>query len=264
MWFLRCKTLDMTEETRVNGMEDSFDMAASTEGRQGRAADAVIARLEEQIMSGVLEDRAPLPAERALMEQFGASRTVIREAIATLSNRGLIESRPRFRPIVRKPDYETALTAVGGIVRHLLTERGGVKNLYDSRIFLERALVRQAAQSAQKVDIANLRSALAANEQAIDDSEAFYATDVAFHGVLYRIPRNPIFPAVHEGYTSWLAPHWEKMLRSPDRNIVNYRSHQAIFDAIVDRDPDGAEEALGNHLRAAWEYVRVTFDEDQL
>ena len=230
----------------------------------GRAADVVIARLEQQIMSGALEDRAPLPAERTLMEQFGTSRTVIREAISALSNRGLVENRPRFRPIVRKPDYETALTAVGSIVRHLLTESGGVKNLYDSRVFVERSLVRDAARSAQKDDIAQLKEALAANHDAINDSRAFYATDVAFHGVLYRIPRNPIFPAIHEGYTSWLAPHWEKMLRSPERNLVNYRSHQAILEAIIERDPDGAEEALVNHLRAAWEYVRVTFASDHL
>ena len=231
---------------------------------KGRAADAVITHLEEQIMSGVLADRAPLPAERALMEQFNASRTVIREAIAALSSRGLVENRPRFRPVVRKPDYETALNAAGGIVRHMLSEAGGVKNLYDSRVFMERGLVRQAALAAQKEDIADLKGALGNNERAIDDSEAFYLTDVAFHGVLYRIPRNPIFPAIHEGYTSWLAPHWEKMLRSPERNLVNFRSHQAILQAILERDPDAAEEALVNHLRAAWEYVRVTFERDQL
>lgn len=234
------------------------------DARKGRAADAVIAGLEQQIMSGLLADRAPLPAERALMEQFNASRTVIREAIAALSSRGLVENRPRFRPIVRKPDYETALNAVGGIVRHMLSEAGGVRNLYDSRIFMERSLVRQAALSAQKDDIADLKSALAANEKAIGDSEAFYETDVAFHGVLYSIPRNPIFPAIHEGFTSWLAPRWEKMLRSPERNLVNYRSHQAIMEAILERDPDTAEEALVDHLSAAWEYVRVTFEKDQL
>ena len=246
----------------MSDSEDALELGGETPA--GRAADAVIAQLEQQIMSGALEDHAPLPAERTLMEQFGTSRTVIREAISALSNRGLIENRPRFRPIVRKPDYETALTAVGGIVRHLLTEKGGVRNLYESRVFLERALVREAARSARKDDIARLKGALAANFDAIEDSDAFYATDVAFHGVLYSIPRNPIFPAIHEGYTSWLAPHWEKMLRSPERNLVNYRSHQAILDAILERDPDGAEEALVNHLRAAWEYVRVTFDREQL
>ena len=244
--------------------EQGNELPIRSLGTGGRAADFIIEQLERKIMSGDLPDRLPLPAERDLMVQFGASRTVVREAITALSSRGLVECRPRFRPIVRKPSYDTAITAVGSIVRHLLSEHGGVKNLYDSRIFVERALVRDAAQSAQKEDIQNLRSALAANKAAIDDSEEFYATDVAFHGVLYRIPRNPIFPAVHDAYTSWLEPHWAKMPRSPDRNLVNYSSHERICNAIVERDPDMAEEALLGHLRSAWEYVRVTFETDQI
>lgn len=226
----------------------------------GRAADNVVAMLEAKIVSGELEDRTPLPAERELMEQFGASRTVIREAISQLSSRGLIETRPRFRPIVRKPDYATVLHACGNVVQHLLTDKTGIKNLYDSRVFIERALVREAALSARKEDIADLREALEENRKAIPDSNEFYRTDVAFHGVLYRIPRNPIFPAMHEGYTSWLAPQWDRMLRSPERNEVNYLAHKSILDAIVERDPVAAEEALNNHLKAAWEFVRVTFD----
>lgn len=226
----------------------------------GRAADSVVAMLEAKIVSGELENQAPLPAERELMEQFGASRTVIREAISKLSSRGLIETRPRFRPIVRKPDYATVLHACGNVVQHLLTERSGIKNLYDSRVFLERALVREAAVAARKEDIVNLKTALEDNRQAIEDSQEFYRTDVAFHGVLYRIPRNPIFPTMHEGYTSWLAPQWDRMLRSPERNEVNYLAHKAILDAILERDPVAAEEALTNHLKAAWEFVRVTFD----
>lgn len=226
----------------------------------GRAADNVVAMLEAKIVSGELEDRTPLPAERELMEQFGASRTVIREAISQLSSRGLIETRPRFRPIVRKPDYATVLHACGNVVQHLLTDKTGIKNLYDSRVFIERALVREAALSARKDDIVSLREALEENRKAIPDSNEFYRTDVAFHGVLYRIPRNPIFPAMHEGYTSWLAPQWDRMLRSPERNEVNYLAHKSILDAIVERDPVAAEEALNNHLKAAWEFVRVTFD----
>lgn len=226
----------------------------------GRAADNVVAMLEAKIVSGELEDKTPLPAERELMEQFGASRTVIREAISQLSSRGLIETRPRFRPIVRKPDYATVLHACGNVVQHLLTDRTGIKNLYDSRVFIERALVREAASSARKDDIVGLREALEENRKAIPDSNEFYRTDVAFHGVLYRIPRNPIFPAMHEGYTSWLAPQWDRMLRSPERNEVNYLAHKSILDAILERDPVAAEEALNNHLKAAWEFVRVTFD----
>lgn len=227
-----------------------------------RAADAIVAQLESQIVSGHLRNKGPLPAERELMEQFSASRTVVREAISTLSNRGLVESKPRFRPIVRKPDYVTVLNATEKVVGHLLNEPGGVKNLYMSRVFTERGLVRQAATSATKENISDLKAALEANKNAINDSEQFYRTDNAFHGVLYQIPQNPIFPALHEGYTSWLAPQWARMLRLPERNLANYKAHKAIHDAILERDPDAAEEALDVHLKAAWEYVRVTFDID--
>ena len=226
---------------------------------QSRVADSVIARLEQQILSGDLVNGEPLPPERDLMTRFGASRTVIREAILALAGRGLIESKPRYRPIVRKPDYETVLNATGKIVQNLLTETGDVKNLYNSRVFIERGLVREAAVAANTEDIADLKAALAANEAAIPDSVAFYDTDIAFHGVLYRVPRNPIFPAIHMGYTAWLAPHWDKMLRSPERNELNFNAHKAILMAIMERDPNAAEAALKSHLDAAWEHVRTTF-----
>lgn len=228
--------------------------------RSGRASDRIVREIEAQIAAGELADRAPLPPERDLMERFGASRAVVREAISALSNSGLVECKPRFRPIVRKPDFRTLIDATGDVMRHLLDDRAGVKNLYESRIFLERALVREAALRARKDDISHLDAALRANEAAIPDSDAFYKTDMAFHGVLYRIPNNPVYPALHQAYTGWLAPHWDKMLRSPDRNRVNFRAHEEIFLTIRDRDPDAAEVALENHLRAAWEYVRGTFD----
>lgn len=224
-----------------------------------RAADDIVSALAARIASGELADRAPLPAERDLMKEFGASRTVIREAISALSARGLVESRPRFRPIVRKPGYTEVLQAAGKVVPHLLSQEGGVRNLYDTRVFLERALVREAASAATKDDITVLRTTLAANESSIEDSLAFYETDTAFHGALYRMSGNPVFPAIHEGFTGWLAPHWKQMLRSPERNKVNYLAHKAIFDAILERDPDAADKALTRHLNAAWEYVRVTF-----
>ena len=246
----------------MDGRSATEDGRESPSPQNGRAADAIVDQLARRIMSGELPDRAPLPAERALMVQFGASRTVVREAITMLSNRGLLESRPRFRPIVRKPGYDTALNAIGGTVRHLLEEPGGVKTLYDSRIFIERALVREAARSARKEDIRDLRDALEANRLAIGDYRRFYETDVDFHGVLYRIPRNPIFPAIHVAYTSWLAPHWANMPRSPERDQVVYSSHELICNAIIERDPEVAEEALLTHLKSAWETVRVTFDTD--
>ena len=245
-----------------------LDVAASASSPpaapRSRAADVVATRIEARIASGELADGAYLPAERELMADHGISRTVAREAIARLASRGLIEARHRFRPVVRRPGYDAALSAAGGVVSHLLSGAGGVKNLYEVRVFLEAALVRNAALHARKDDISAMRQALEANQGAIPDSSRFYATDVGFHAVFYEVPQNPVLPAVHKAFTAWLAPHWERMPRSPERNRVNYLSHREIFQAIIERDPDMAERALQNHLSAAWEYVRGTFDADDL
>ncbi|NNE23739.1 MAG: FCD domain-containing protein [Rhizobiales bacterium] len=225
-----------------------------------RAADAIVAQIEQRIAAGVLVDASPLPSERELMLEFGASRTVVREAITALSNRGLIECKPRFRPVVRRVGYETLMIATGPVIRQLLNDPRGVKSLYDMRVFTERGLVRDAALRATKSDIQNLKAALAANQASISDSDEFYRTDTAFHGTLYQISDNPVFPAIHQGFFSWLAPHWDRMQRLPERNEQNYLAHKTIYEAILERDPDAAEDALIEHLAAAWEFVRDTFD----
>lgn len=178
-----------------------------------------------------------------------------------LANKGLVEARPRHRPIVRKLSYDTALDTVGDVVMRLLNNPDGVRNLFDTRILVEAALVRQAATEATKDDISALKHALEANLDTIEDSKRFYQTDMAFHQVLYQISRNPVLPAIHSAYTTWLAPHWLQMPRLPDRNRVNYRAHNAIYQAILMRDPDAAEATLKTHLADAWQQVRKTFDE---
>lgn len=225
----------------------------------GRAADLVVRTIEDRIRSGVLLDGQALPSERAMMEEFGISRTVVREAVRTISQHGLVEARPRFRPVVRMPGFDTVVDALSSIATHLLDQPGGIKNLFDTRTMIEAALVRDAALQASKDDIARLKHALEQNAAAIDDSELFYKTDMDFHGVLYDIPKNPVLPAIHRAYVTWLSPQWSRMPRLPDRNRENYRAHKAIFDAILMRDPDAAEACLRAHLADAWSQVKATF-----
>jgi GntR family transcriptional regulator, sialic acid-inducible nan operon repressor len=225
----------------------------------GRLSDILTDRLSAMIASGELAGGERLPTERELMQRFGVSRSGVREAIANLASRGLLLTRSGYRPIVRRPDYDAALETLGHFVGHLLRDERGVWNLFESRIFVEAALVRHAAAHAKREDVEELRRALERSHAAIGDSEAFYATDVAFHGVLYRIPRNPIYPAIQKAYVAWLMDHWREMKRSPDVDRLNHAGHVAIVEAIVARDPDEAEGAMRRHLQVAWELVRGTF-----
>lgn len=240
---------------------------ALTQGSQGvdrgagiRAADDLVRHFTRQINAGALQEGEALPPEREIVKSFGVSRTVVREAVLALANKGLIEARPRFRPVVRKPNYDTAFKTVDSVVSRLLVQPDGIKNLYETRVMIEASLVRQAASDASKEDLRALRAALAENEAAIEDSEQFYQTDIQFHNALYAIPRNPILPAVFKAYAAWLSPQWSRMPRLPERNRLNFEAHSAIYEAILMRDQDLAESALRLHLSEAWTQVEKTFD----
>lgn len=228
-------------------------------GENGRAADRLFEHFAKLIKSGDLAEGAALPPEREIVETYGVSRTVVREAVQALANRGLVEARPRFRPVVRRPSFDTAFKTVDKVVASLLAEPQGVRDLFETRILVEAALVRQAATEATEEDIRALRDALESNEAAIEDSELFYLTDKAFHEVFFWVGRNPVMMSVHKAYIAWLAPQWSKMPRLPERNRTNFRSHQAIYDAILMRDPDRAEAALRKHMDDAWVQVKATF-----
>lgn len=224
-----------------------------------RAADQLFRTFEGLINSGELTEGDPLPTEREIVQTYGVSRTVVREAVLSLANKGLVEARPRYRPVVRKPSFETAFETIENVVGRLLKQPDGVRNLFDTRIMIEASLARQAALEADKDDIAALKHALDLNEAAIEDSALFYKTDIGFHQVLYQIPKNPVLLGIHRAYTAWLAPQWSQMPRAPKRNRDNHRAHELIFNAILSRDPDAAESVLRLHLRDAWTQVRATF-----
>ena len=225
----------------------------------GRAADNLFRIFAARIESGDLKEGQALPPEREIVETYGVSRTVAREAVQALANRGLVEARPRYRPIVRRPSYEAAIETAETVVSQLLSAPGGVRNLFETRVLIEAGLVRQAARSATPAQIALLGRALAANKSAIADSEWFYDSDFEFHRIFYEISENPVLLAVHKAFVQWLSPHWTQMADLEDRNASNYAAHALIFNAIREGDADAAEAALRAHLAEAWAQVRDTF-----
>jgi DNA-binding FadR family transcriptional regulator len=85
-----------------------------------------------------------------------------------------------------------------------LEQPDGQQHFQEARSFFEIGLARYAARNATKKDLAQMEAALAANRASINDLPAFKRTDIEFHFVLAEIPRNPIFPAIHDAMVDWL------------------------------------------------------------
>src|SRR5215218_10802675 len=84
--------------------------------REETLAQNVAGQLERLIVQQHLELGDRLPAERTLAEQFGVSRTVIREEVRTVASKGLLEVRAGSGTIVRKPSSESVAESVALLV----------------------------------------------------------------------------------------------------------------------------------------------------
>jgi GntR family transcriptional repressor for pyruvate dehydrogenase complex len=219
-----------------------------------RLYEEVERRLEEEIKSGRLRAGDPIPSERELMQRFGVGRPAIRDALLSLSKKGLVRVGAGERTRVSRPTIEAVVQGVSGAVALLLSEPQGVRDLQHARRFFECALVRLVAREADAADIARLRARLDANERALDDPVSFERTDVEFHFELALLSGNPIFAALHQATVGWLTQQRTLSLMQPGALKAAHRFHKRVFDAIAANDPDRAEEVMRAHLSSVERY----------
>lgn len=227
-----------------------YDRYANVVGqlvKQRKLSDEVVDHLERMIRDGVLAEADRLPAERELMRQFGVGRPSIREALLRLSKMGLVEVKSGERARVTRPTPQFVIDALAGPARHMIAAPGGVQDFQKARMFFEVGLARNAATNATKEDLEAFAEALEANRRSIGDLRRFVETDVAFHYVLAQMMRNPIFTAIHAALAEWLLEQRRTTLSAGEYEGT-YEAHRKIYEAVASRDPDGAEQAMREHL----------------
>jgi DNA-binding FadR family transcriptional regulator len=222
-----------------------------------RMSESIARQLEEQIVSGELARGEPLPVERELMQRYGVSRGVVREAIFKLQARGFVTGAKGARTRATMPSAGSMLPQLGGAARLLLEDPMGMLHFQEARGFFEAALVRYAARHATPKQIEMLGVALEANRKALNDPNEFARTDVLFHSRLAEIPNNPIFVALDKAFSDWLLAQREQAMKVGSRE-VGLRQHELVLDAIVRRDPDAAEAAMSTHLQTVSKYYWQT------
>jgi DNA-binding FadR family transcriptional regulator len=210
--------------------------------------EALADQIEEWILSGQLEAGAKLPSEDTLGRQFGVSRPVVREALARLRERGLIETVSGSGTFVKHPDADHLTEAV---VRHLRVAAGGfdsIGKVYEARLAIESTTARLAAERATEHDVEHIGARLEAMRSAGDDVDRWTASDLGFHVAVASASHNPFLSTLLAPLVKVIEHGIIESFRSRQAVNSGLRGHERIFERIQAHDPPGAEAAMREHL----------------
>jgi DNA-binding GntR family transcriptional regulator len=199
---------------------------------QGR----VLEETRRRILTGELATGVNL-SELALAEEFGVSRTPVREALKQLETEGLVEIRPRVGTFVTTPS------------RREITE------LFEMKELLEGAAARLLAQRGPVPELDRLHENLQLADVAVaDDDSVRYAEYVEeFHNLIVLGADNSKLQAHYRTLMNQLA--YSRLvntsLRQPGRALQSEREHRRVFELIAAKDGDTAERVMREHVRAS-------------
>jgi len=222
-------------------------------GRLPRLSETIAEQLLDAIMSGRLRAGDILPSERELGEQFGVSRTVIREAIRTLATRGVVEVQSGRGVRVIAPDASSVTEAMSLLLRG----EGAIEfaEVHEVRMMLEIHIAAKAAERSTAEDHEELRELMTDWEDAGDDVAAASRLDVDFHRAIAKCARNPLYLVLLDSIAGALLENRRATLALEHSHAKVRREHQAILDGIERHDAKGAARAMQDHLAgvdAAW------------
>lgn len=157
-----------------------------------RLYEQLAGRIRSQIVDGNLSAGDKLPNERELAENFGVSRTVVREALNTLKQEGLIEVRPGTGTFVIDATGE-ALTQTFGLIMAIGKEKS-LMDIVEIREILEPEIAALAAERATPEHIEAMERAVQLMEANLSDISEYARKDHSFHLVLAEATGNKIVP----------------------------------------------------------------------
>jgi len=214
----------------------------------GRGANSITSRLRRAIEMGVYADGDQLPPERQLAVAFGTARSTIRKALDKLEQKGLV---------IRRVGSGTFVNYQGPILDSMadVTDLISPLQLIEARLAIEPAMARLAALHASTRDLDGMERIVAELELAAADQDQFTRLDSDFHLGIARSSHNPLLYRIYQQINTVRArAQWEQMkqvILSKAKMELYNRQHHTIFDALRQRESQGAAELIAKHLETA-------------
>lgn len=196
-----------------------------------RSAINIANSLEKMIFNATFADGERLDEVR-LAEQFGVSRTPLREALQRLESSGLVTLIPRRGAFVRQPGPLELF------------------EMFEVMAELEAVCGRLAARRISDKAFDELRAANARCQAASDaqNTDLYYDENETFHATIYRESGNSFLEQESLKLQKRLRPFRRQQLRLRGRMAQSMAEHEAIVDALVSGDSESAANALRNHV----------------
>lgn len=215
----------------------------------------VFAYLRDRLLDGSVRPGDRLIAERELSVQLGVGRPVLREALRALAMIGVVEIRPGLGTVVRQPDG----AILGEFFAFALGQHSDVlSDVMQARIAIETQAARLGCTRATQADHDRLRSALDRVVATIDEPLAGGQADFDFHLSLVAASHSDTLLGIYQAIADLLSrSHVQRrglVQFSPGMRDYLIQDHRRVFDALVSRDPDRADETLRRHFAIGDEF----------
>ena len=224
-----------------------------------RLGVVVVHDLVSAIVTGEVAAGTLLPTEPVLSDHFGVSRTVIRESVKRLEEKGLVRvTQGRGTEVTEAAEWNILDHVVlGALVEHDAT-LGILDEIAVIRAQLESVMAAGCADRRSDSDLSALRDAMDVMHRTVDDTEAFAQADVAFHALVMHVSGNRLA----EGIATTLLRRASDNSRfygapSADAPAATLREHDEILQAIADGDSVAAARLMSEHIATAWERRRI-------
>ncbi len=228
----------------------------STSTRDGPLVDRLASAIHGRILSG----RVPIGSrlrQEALADDFGVSRTPVREALRKLEATGVVQLLPNRGAVVRGPSAREIREAY-----EVRAELEGLAAELAARGINDREL--QRLREAEKLFRGSVRPLVAAAEKRRwDDESSWVRANDLFHQAILDAAGNQRLSAMiaelHQSFPRGLT--WAALSGSSRLLEENVAQHAAVLAAIEHHDPAEARRRMVEHVRSAGELVSRYFEE---
>ena len=218
---------------------------------------SIVQELGASIVSGVYSPGDKFPIEAELCKQFGASRSVLREAVKMLTAKGLVGARPRQGTWVEPENRWNFLDP--DVLAWLLGRKLDIallEEFTEMRLAVEPLAAALAAERAEESDLLLVRNGLARMKAAEQGDDDPYESDIAFHLAVITASRNRLIGQLQGLISTALRFSIRLTNRFKGVEFASVEAHEAVARAITGRKPKAAAKAMTVIINEAIELIQ--------